>query len=521
MPSQADRLMDVAIRRSFLMPSSEIYGSPAGFYDYGPVGCAIKHKLENLWRQEFLQKEGFHEIETSMVLPEAVLKASGHAENFADPLVTCSSCRQKFRADHLIEENKEAKKDGVKAAGMPPQKLSELVKKYQIACPQCKKPTLSDVGWFNMMFRTNIGPIEGNTGYLRPETAQGIFLDFSRIVRNYGSRLPIGIGQVGRSARNEISPRQGIIRMREFTQMELEYFFNPADQTYPRFGKIADETLRFVEGAEPPHEVKIADAVSSGLIPNQIMAYFLWKEKRLYMAIGVPEGKFFFRKMPKEETPHYSRGNVDLEVETSYGSVETVGTAYRTDFDLSSHSKHSGADLSIFDEATKQKIVAHVVEPSMGVDRMFWCVLEHCFRDKTTTISEGNGAHSPEANRAGKDWEWFDFPPAIAPYHAWVFPLMKKDGMDEKAREVEGMLRTAGLTVYYQDSGSIGRRYARADEIGVPYCMTVDYETLEENKEKHGTVTVRFRNDGKQTRVKIEELAATISGFVKEGKVTG
>ena len=502
--SKADRLIDVAIRRSFLIPSSEIYGSPSGFFDYGPVGCAIKRKIENLWRSEFLQKEGFHEIETSLILPEAVLKASGHAENFADPLVTCSSCKNKFRADHLIEGNEKAKADGVRPAGMAPQQLSELLKKYGVPCPQCKKAALSDVGWFNMMFRTNIGPIDGNTAYCRPETAQGIFLDFSRIVRNYGSRLPIGIGQVGRSFRNEISPRQGLIRMREFTQMELEYFFNPKDQSHPKFGKIKNEKLRFVDEAGKHFEVSVGESVSGGLAPNEIMAYFLWKVRQLYLAYGIPGEKFAYRKMPKAETPHYSKGNVDLEVETSYGTVETVGIAYRTDYDLSSHAKHSGADLSVFVEEDKAKVVAHVVEPSMGVDRLFWCVLEHCFREKSKE----------------KDWEWFDLPPAIAPYHAWVFPLMKKDGMDDKARSVEEMLREAGLTVYYQDSGSIGRRYARADEIGVPYCITVDYDTLEEKSDKHGTVTVRFRNDGKQIRVKVEELAAKIAGFVKEGKVT-
>ena len=504
MPTQADRLMDVAIRRSFLIPSSEIYGSPAGFYDYGAVGTAIKHKIENLWRSEMLQKEGFHEIETTLIVAEAVLKASGHAENFADPLVTCSNCKQKFRADHLIEDNKDAKKDGVHAAGLPPQKLTELIKKYAVQCPQCKKPTLSDVGWFNMMFRTNIGPIDGNTAYFRPETAQGIFLDFARIIRNYGSKLPIGIGQVGRSARNEISPRQGLIRMREFTQMELEYFFNPVDQTYPRFKKIAHHKARFVEGATPPHEVSYGEAVSSSLVPNEIMAYFLYKQWEFYRAVGIPAGKMFFRKMPKEETPHYSKGNVDLEVETSYGSIETTGTAYRTDYDLSQHAKASGADLSVFDEATKQKIVPHVVEPSMGVDRLFWCVLEHTFREKTKE----------------KDWEWFDFPPCIAPYHAWIFPLMKKDGMDEKAKEIEEQLREAGLTVYYQDSGSIGRRYARADEIGVPYCITIDYDTLDEKSDKHGTVTVRFRNDGVQIRLKITELAEKIAHYAKEGRTT-
>ncbi len=500
----ADRLMDVAIRRSFLIPSSEIYGSPAGFYDYGTVGTAIKHKIENLWRSEFLQKEGFHEIETTLIVPEAVLKASGHAENFADPLVACSACKNKFRADHLIDQNKSAQSDHVKSAGLPPQTLTGLIRQYKVECPNCKKPTLSDVGWFNMMFRTNIGPIDGNTAYFRPETAQGIFLDFARVIRNYGSKLTIWIGQVGRSARNEISPRQGLIRMREFTQMELEYFFNPKNQSYPKFEKIKNEKLRFVSEDGKHSSEEIGKLVSSGIIANEIMAYFLWKVRMIYLAVGIPESKFAFRKMPKEETPHYSRGNIDLEVETSYGSIETVGVAYRTDYDLSSHAKLSGADLSVFVEEEKAKIVPHVVEPSMGVDRLFWCVLEHCFRDKT-----------PE-----KDWEWFALPPAIAPYHAWIFPLMKKDGMDEKARAVEEALRESGLTVYYQDSGSIGRRYARADEIGVPYCITVDYDTLEKN-EKHDTVTVRFRNDGKQIRVKIGELAATIAKFVKEGKVTG
>lgn len=499
MPSQADRLMDVAVRRSFLIPSAEIYGSPAGFYDYGAVGSQIKRKIENLWRSEFLQREGFHEVETSIIVPEAVLKASGHAESFADPLVTCSSCRNKFRADHLVAENKDAKKDGVKAAGLPPAELSAVIRKYAIACPQCKKPTLSEVGWFNMMFRTNIGPIEGNTAYARPETAQGIFLDFTRIIRNYGSKLPIGIGQVGRSFRNEISPRQGLIRMREFTQMELEYFFNPKEQGHPRYQKVKERKVRFVQGAAPPGEITLSEAVSSGLVPNEIMAYFLWKQWEFYRAVGIPEKKMFFRKMPKEETPHYSKGNVDLEVETSYGSIETTGTAYRTDYDLSQHAKHSKADLTVFDEQTKEKVLPHVVEPSLGVDRLFWCVLEHTFREKSKE----------------KDWEWFDFPPAIAPYHAWVFPLMKKDGLDEKAQAVEEQLREAGLSVYYQDSGSIGRRYARADEIGVPYCITIDYDSLEKND-----VTVRFRNYGKQIRVKIPELAEKISHFVKEGRTT-
>ena len=497
---KSEMLVDIAIRRAMIIPAAEIYGSPAGFYDYGPVGCAIKRKIENLWRLEFLQKEGFHEIETTMILPEAVLRASGHAENFADPVVSCSICKGKFRADHLISDNKAAKKDGVNAEGLPKEKLSELLLKYEVRCPNGCKSQFSEVSYFNMMFRTAIGAGDDKVAYCRPETAQGIFIDFPRIVKTFGSKLPIGIGQVGRSFRNEISPRQGLIRMREFSQMELEYFFNPAVQSHPKFSEISGEKLRFCEEGGETREISLSAAVNGGLVPNEIMAYFLWKQQQFYLSMGIPREKFLFKKIAKEGTPHYSRGNIDLEVETSYGLIETIGTAYRTDFDLSSHSKASGTDLSVFIDEEKKKIMPHVVEPSMGVDRLFWCVLEHTFRAKS----------------AEKEWDWFDLPPAIAPYHAWIFPLMKKDGMDAKARTIEEILRASGLTVYCQESGSIGRRYARADEIGVPYCITVDYDTLTDD-----TVTLRFRNDGKQVRMKIGELAGKIADFIREGKVTG
>jgi glycyl-tRNA synthetase len=496
--SRADRLMDVAIRRSILIPSSEIYGSPAGFYDYGPVGTAIKRKIENLWRLEMLVKEGMHEIETSIILPEAVLKASGHAENFADPIVSCKKCGAKFRADHIVSENKEIVKAGIKADGLPAPKLNELIQKYKVRCPN-DSGDLTPVTYFNMMFKTAIGAGSDRVAYCRPETAQGIFLDFSRIVKNYGSRLPIGIGQVGRSFRNEISPRQGLVRVREFSQMELEYFFNPSDQTHPKFAGVKDEKLVFETEQGEVKELTLTESLQQEMVPNEIMAYLLYKQQMLYLAAGVPRGKFRFRKIGKDDTPHYSRGNIDMVVETSYGWIETTGTAYRTDFDLSSHAKSSNADLSVFVEEEKKKVVPHVVEPSMGVDRMIWCVLEHSFREKTEK----------------KDWEWFDFPPSIAPYHAWVFPLMKKDGLDVKAREVETLLREAGLSVYYQDSGSIGKRYARADEIGVPYCITIDYDTLQDD-----SVTVRFRNDGGQIRQKIDELARRLTDYVKHGKVT-
>ena len=504
-----ETLMDMAVKRSFLMPSCEIYGTVSGFYDYGPVGCNIKHRIEEHWRNFMLRSDGFHEIESSLILPEIVLKASGHAANFADPLITCTKCKNKFRADHLITE-----KTGKSADGLTPAEITELITKNGVKCPQCGG-TLDGVGWFNLMFRTNIGPIEGNTAFCRPETAQGIFLDFLRLYRNHGTKLPLAVGQIGRSFRNEISPRQGLIRMREFTQMEIEYFFNPKYPTIENFGKVKDVKMRIVsedekeagkesgqeakdKGESKAKEMAAGEAVEKGVIPNEIMAYFMAKQTQFYLAMGIPYDKFFFRKMPKKETPHYSRGNFDLEVETSYGNIETIGNAYRTDYDLKSHAEMSKQDLSVFIEEEKAKIIPHVVEPSMGVDRLFWCVLEHCFRPKTKE----------------KDWEWFDFPPLIAPYDAAVFPLMKKDGLAEKADGIAGILRESGLIAYYSESGSIGRRYARADEIGVPYCVTIDYDTL-----KDESVTLRFRNDGEQVRVKIGELAGAIASYKKEGKV--
>jgi len=246
-------------------------------------------------------------------------------------------------------------------------------------------------------------------------------------------------------------------------------------------------------------EATLREIVKKKWATDEIMAYFLLKQWDFYRSLNIPEEKMWFRVLEQGEVPHYSMGNVDMEVDTSYGVIETTGNAYRTDFDLSAHAKESGKDMGVHVEGKKGKIIPHVFELSMGVDRLFFVLLESCYRPKNEE----------------KDWEWFDFPPAIAPYDACVFPLMKKDGLAEKAQEVAGMLRDAGLDGFYYASGSIGKRYARADEIGVPYAITIDYDTLEGD-----TVTVRFRNDGKQERLKIQELAAKIREFKKEGKVS-
>ncbi len=484
-----EKIFELALNRSFFLPSNEIYGSVSGFYDYGPIGCQIKKNLENLWRKKFLVEKGFLELESTIVTPEIVLRASGHVDKFTDPVVECNSCHVKVRADHLVERKLKVKWD------MKLESLDKLIRDNNIKCPSCGGE-LSNAYNTNLMFEAGIGA-DLAKAFLRPETAQGIFTSFSRVFRNHGSKLPMAIGQLGRSFRNEISPRKGLVRMREFTQMELEYFFNPANPEMEDFEEVKETKMRVQKrGEKEPVWMTAAQVVEEG-IGNQIMAYLLAIEWEYYVDAGLEPEKMWFRHLEDNETPHYSQSNVDLEVETSYGIVEIAGNAYRTDYDLSQHKKFSGKDLEVFIQEEGKRILPHVVEVSMGVDRLIFCLLEHRFREKTKE----------------KEWEWFDFPPAVAPYEVAVFPLMKKPELKKPAKEIASMLRESGLNTYFSSVGSIGKRYARADEVGVPYCVTIDYDTLED-----GSVTIRFRNDGKQERVNKEELAQKIKKYKKEGK---
>ncbi|HID73117.1 TPA: glycine--tRNA ligase [Candidatus Micrarchaeota archaeon] len=480
-----ERIFELALTRSFFFPANEPYGSLSGFYDYGPVGALMKRKIENIWRRMFIKEEGFHEVETSIVTPEPVLKASGHVGSFADPVVECAECHMRIRGDTLVEETL-VEKHGEKWDGKL-DTIDKAVKDAGMKCTKCGgefKPAYM----FNLMFATGIGG-DRTPAYNRPETAQGIFTLFMRLFRNHGTKLPVAAGQVGRSFRNEISPRKGLVRMREFTQMELEYFFNPSQPAMRGFDEVADEKMRMQINGK--NELMSAKELVDKGIANEIMAYFLVREWQFYQLVGVSEPKMFFRVLDKNEIPHYSQANIDMEVQTSFGSIETIGNAYRTDFDLSQHAKESGKDFSVFVEEEKKKIVPHVVEVSLGVDRLFFSILEHCFREKTKE----------------KDWEWFDFPPAIAPYDIAVFPLMKKDGMAEKAEEIAKGLREE-FDVHYYPGGSIGKRYAKADEIGIPAAVTVDYDTLEK-----GTVTLRYRNNGEQILIKIPDISGIIRRF--------
>jgi glycyl-tRNA synthetase len=494
--SLSEEIIDVALVRGFVFPSAEIYGGAAGTYDYGPIGTLITNKIINLWRQRFIHEETDHniriwEMSGSRLLPEAVFAASGHLEKFNDPLTQCKSCKKNFRADHVLE-----KYDAQVTDGTPLDELTEKMKEVGAVCPDCKGE-LSEVREFHMMFKTQLGATGKHSAYLRPETAQNIFVSFRRLTHSMRAKLPFGIAQVGQSYRNEISPRNFLIRMREFTQMELELFVAPEHLTdYPKFEEVASSTIRLVtremkEKGEKPIEIELEKAVEQKLLPNQPLAYILALQTEYLQLLGVPFEKFWFRHMSPEETAHYSGGNYDLEVDSDYGVIEIVGNAYRKDHDLQCHAKASKTKLRIEHEG--QMIVPHVVEPSLGLDRIFYTVLESCYR-----------------NDESRTWTWFAFPPHIAPIEVAVFPLRKKpEELMESTIELYLDLKDLGLDVYYDASGNIGKRYARADEIGIPFCVTVDLESSKDN-----CVTIRDRDSTEQVRVLIEDLISILQMLI-------
>jgi len=498
---EIEKIIDIAKKRGLVFQSAEIYGGVSGFFDYGPVGTAMKNKIENFWREFFTKSDiNVFEISSRTIVPEAVWQASGHLKDFVDPITQCQSCKSMFRADNLIEEQSGMFVEGTKA-----DELTKLIKEKKIKCPKCKG-MLSDVKIFNLMLKTNVGPVEGTTAYLRPETAQGIFTNFKNILNSTRAKLPFGAAQVGTSYRNEISPRQWIIRLREFNQIEIEFFFNPKNAEYPKFSGIGKKKLKIVTREEQKKggkavEMTAEEAVKKEIVPNQWMAYFMVKELEWYQQLGIPLDALRHRHMLPEETPHYSKGNFDMEIKFDFGWKEVVGNAYRTDFDLQTHMKHSGKDLSMVEDG--EKVVPHVIEPSFGLDRTFYAILLHCFvEDKK------------------RGWDWFRFPAKITPYVVAVYPLVNKDGVDEKAKEVFNSLKCC-FDAFYDGAGSIGKRYARADEIGTNYCVTVDYQTL-----KDETVTIRDRDSTKQLRVEIKKLPDIIwklsreeIGFEKAGKI--
>jgi len=485
--------MDIARRRGFIWPSFEIYGGVGGFYDFGPLGTILKNKIIQKWREYYVLREGFFEIDSPSVTPEEVLKASGHVDHFLDAMTECQKCGAAFRVADVVREA-----TGKDVEGMSKDEMEQFMEKHRVRCPDCGGE-LGPVFDFNAMFRTTIGPGAQRVAYLRPETAQAMFIDFKRLQRHARGKLPFGVVQIGKGYRNEISPRQGIIRLREFTMAEAEVFFDPDDPHHPRFSDVASEELRLwlagdqEKGKRQLNEVTAEQAVKKKLICNELMAYYLALTKRFLTDLGIPSEAIRFRQQTPGQRAHYSAETWDAEVSTErFGWVEVAGLAYRTDYDLSRHAKSSGEDLSVFSADKKRKVMCHVVEPSYGIDRPLYCALEHAL------VQEKNRAYL----RLKKD---------MAPIEVGVFPLISRDGLPEKALAVYEGLRGKGLMAEYDDSGSIGRRYARADEVGTPYCATIDHQTLED-----GTVTIRDRDTTKQIRVKVEELPSVLCSLLRD-----
>ena len=435
-------------RRGFIFQSSEIYGGLNGCWDYGPLGVELKRNLKDYWwRVMVRERDDVVGMDGSILTHRAVLKASGHEDTFSDPMVDCRTCKARLRADQLPEKN------GVKQ------------------CPNCGGKDLTEARPFNLMFSTQMGASadENSVAYLRPETAQSIFVQFKNVLDTSRKKLPFGIAQIGKAFRNEINPRNFTFRSREFEQMELEYFCRPE------------------QGME-------------------LLEY--WKEERLkfYENIGIPRDKLHVLTVPDADRAFYSKGTYDIEYEFPFGVQELEGVAYRTDYDLKQHQAASGKPLDYFDEETKQRFIPHVVEPSAGVDRTVLALLCNAYAEETVTDEKGKS----ETRIVMR------FHPRMAPIKVGVFPLLKNnEQLVAKAREIQAALRPH-MNVFYDETGAIGRRYRRQDEAGTPFGITVDFETLgEKDAALLDTVTLRHRDSMKQERVKISELSSLLLPLVQ------
>ncbi len=457
-----------------MYPSFEIYGGVSGFYDYGPMGSRVKKNIENLIRKYYVVDEQCFEVECPNLSPEPIWVASGHLKSFTDLMTECLKCGEPYRGDHLVEEHSKISCDGMGVA-----ELEEIIKKENICCPKCGGK-LDSLYNYNLMFQTFVGPGKNKEAvYLRPETAQTTYLAFRRLWEFSRKKLPFGVLQIGKSFRNEISPRQGMLRLREFNQAEIQYFVDPEIKESPRFSEVSATRVKIVDKNEKELEMTLGEAVEEKIISIQLIAYFLGKSLQLFSDMGIDPMRLRLRQHKEEERAFYSTDTWDIEyLSELFGKIEILGISDRTDYDLSSHMSLSKQDMNVSFDG--RKFVPHVVEIAYGIDRPFYCVLESSFTE--------------DEKRA-----YFAFPEDIAPYRCGVFPLVKKDGVPEKALEVFNKLKEKGLYVFYDQSGSIGKRYARADEIGVPFCVTVDYESI-----KNDLFTVRVRDTKDQIQVDFE-----------------
>ncbi len=475
-----DDLLALAKRRGFFWQAAEIYGGISGIYDYGHVGALMKRRWESAWLSFFVDTHpDYYLIEGSTVLSEKPLVASGHAERFNDIIVGCSKCHTFYRADVLLHDL------GIDVSeGATPQEIDDMVKKNNIKCPKDKGP-LQPSKAFNMMLDLHLGPERTDRGYLRPETAQSAYLNFFREFNILRKTLPMGLAVIGRAYRNEISPRQGLYRMRELTQAELQIFFDP-ESWEPNLSEFGKRSVNVVLYEKKQDRISIKDLVEKHNIPK-FYAYHMALIDVFYRdVIGIPEEKIRFFEKGGNEKAFYNKVHMDIEadIESWGGFKEVGGLHYRGDYDLTSHSKGSGQDMSVL--VGEKKVLPNVLELSFGVDRNIWMLIDVFFKKEgeRTVLS---------------------IPNFIAPYQAAIFPLQKDDTIYNMVDSIYKRLRPY-FKIGLDESGSIGRRYARMDEIGTPFCITVDYDSISRESDKFDTVTVRSRDDKKQVRLKIDEL---------------
>ena len=545
-----EKIMMMAKRRGFIFPSFELYGGCAGFYDYGPFGSSLKNNVENLWRSYFLLRDNCVEVSTPALTLFEVLDASGHVKEFTDLTVDCSKCSQSFKVEDIMPDE----------PGLLPE---DAVSQGRVVCPSCGE-VLGDAHDVNLMFQSKVGYGNARDVFLRPETAQGIFTNFHLLYRLMREKLPFGVIQVGRGYRNEISPRQGMLRQREFNMAEAEIFFDPQNKSHPSFSKIEDEVLLLFDNKD---ELKLSakDAVSQGVVNNEALAYYMWMAQDFLLSIGIDPKKFRFRKHADDELAHYALECWDVELFSErFGWVECVGIADRSAFDLSAHDEASGVEMKALRKFEEPKVVhvrrivpamgklgplfkgdagrvkelledldppsgdgpvsvvldgksvqipsdcfeiierdervagekflPHVVEPSFGVDRIIYMLLEHCF---------------VEEEKNGELYRVLRFPARVAPVKVGVFPLIADEKLSKVASDIDENLRKAGLKSVFDSGGTIGRRYARMDEVGTPFCVTVDFDSLEDEM-----VTVRLRDTAEQKRIKIAEVVGHLKELV-------
>jgi len=548
-----EAVVELARRKGFFWQSYEIYGGLSGFIDLGPLGVALKNKIISMWREHFLKTHEFVEISTPVITPSKIFEASGHIEHFNDPIIECKNCKRKFRADNILKDYGISNTESLNL-----EELDEEIKKMGIKCSECQGE-LGKPDYFQTMFSTTIGPYSDSIGYGRPETAQGIFINFKRIMEIMRGKFPLAIAQIGPALRNEISPRQGPIRLREFTIMEFEFFYDPENSKCEKLGEIEKDSINILpekiklEGNEAIN-ITIEESLENGYILNEWLAYFMALSQRFVSRLGIPPKKQRFDEKLINERAHYSTQTYDHEVLLErWGWVEVAGHALRTDYDLTRHMKKSGVDLrafiqfkkplvktkrvikpnvinikSKFDDPEKalkiiqkvnpneveriirekgeykidkyifdskdlkfdfkelketgRRFIPHVVEPSFGLERLVYATLEYSYSQIDDRVV-------------------LRIPKEIAPIQAIVLPLVNKDNLPKKAFEIYEDLLSRGIDVLYDEIGSIGRRYARADEIGIPTALTIDYKTIEDN-----TVTLRDRNTWKQIRTTSDKI---------------